>query len=183
MTHSNLDAMRPPARLIMGTPVHLLAFGFGSGLAPAAPGTFGTLAAVPFFLALAWLPPTVFGVALLILFAAGCWICGESARLLGVHDYGGIVFDEFVGLFVAAAPLVLMDGWTPTQFAWGLLLAVLAFRLFDIVKPWPIRWLDRHVGGGFGIMIDDLLAGAMAAVPLALLGWWWLGGAEGGVSA
>ena len=105
---------------------------------------------------------------LALLFAAGCWFCGESARLLGVHDYGGIVFDEIVGLMVAAAPLVL---WPPATALSGALLlgaAFALFRLFDIWKPWPIRILDRRVHGGFGIMIDDLLAGVFAAVVLGV---------------
>lgn len=157
---------RPPRQLILGTPEHLIAFGFGAGLARKAPGTWGTLVGVPFFLALMWLPLPAYVGAVLLLFAFGCWVCGESARLLGVHDYGGIVFDEIVGFLIAALPLLL---WPP-RGAVGSVVALVAvfalFRLFDIWKPWPIRLLDRRVHGGLGIMIDDALAGVFAALAL-----------------
>lgn len=160
---------RPPARLILTTPEHFVAFGFGSGLAPVAPGTFGTLAGIPFWLLLMWLPLPAYLLVVLALFVFGCWVCGESARLLRVHDYGGIVFDEIVGLLVACLPMLLLDAslwWTVVAF--GL------FRAFDILKPWPIRWLDARVEGGFGIMIDDLIAGVFSAAVL-YLGLWLLG--------
>lgn len=159
---------RPPRQLILGTPEHLIAFGFGAGLAPIAPGTVGTLVGLPFFLVLMWLPLAGYGLATLALFVFGCWVCGESARLLGVHDYGGIVFDEIVGFLIAAAPLLIWPSASPGGWALGLLAAFLLFRLFDIWKPWPIRLLDRHVHGGFGIMIDDALAGLFAALVLGL---------------
>lgn len=159
---------RPPAQLILSTPEHFIAFGFGSGLAPVAPGTFGTLVGLPFWFVLMHLDLPYYALALVLLFVFGCWVCGESARLLGVHDYGGIVFDEMVGLLVACTPLLLMAGGVQ-GLAWLWLLAAFAlFRAFDILKPWPIRWLDRHVEGGFGIMIDDVLAGLAAAVVLWL---------------
>ncbi|HEY1075360.1 MAG TPA: phosphatidylglycerophosphatase A [Fontimonas sp.] len=161
-------APNPPPALILSTFEHLVAFGFGAGLAPKAPGTMGTLVGVLLFLPLWLLKPEWYALAVVLLFAIGCWFCGESARLLGVHDYGGIVFDEIVGLLVAAAPLVL---WPPaTALGAALLLgaAFALFRLFDIWKPWPIRILDRRVHGGFGIMVDDLLAGVFAAVVLGV---------------
>ncbi|SEQ99776.1 phosphatidylglycerophosphatase A [Solimonas aquatica] len=159
---------KPPAQLILSTPEHLLAFGFGAGLAPRAPGTFGTLVGVLLFLPLLWLPWLLYAGLVALLFVAGCWICGESARLLGVHDYGGIVFDEIVGYLIAAAPLVYAAPAGPGGWALGMFLAFVLFRLFDIAKPWPIRVLDRRVGGGLGIMADDVLAGLVAA--LCLLG-------------
>ncbi len=145
-------------------PVHLLATGFGAGLLPKAPGTFGTLAAVPFYLLLARLPLSVYLVALVLGILAGIWICGRTSRDLGVHDHPGIVWDEFAGFFVTmiAAPA----GWL-----WVVVGFVL-FRVFDILKPWPIGWLDRRVQGGVGIMLDDLLAGAYAWVVLQLLARW-----------
>ncbi len=158
---------KPPRELILGTAEHLLAFGFGAGLSPKAPGTVGTLVGLPLFAVLCPLQWPAYLAATLLLFVAGCWICGESARLLGVHDHGGIVFDEIVGFLLAAAPLVVWRPGTAGGWAAGLLAAFLLFRLFDIWKPWPIRWLDRHVHGGLGIMLDDLLAAAFAAVPLA----------------
>lgn len=159
-------APKPPARLILATPEHFLAYGFGAGLAPKAPGTFGTLVAVPLWLLLAACAPslTVYLGLCAALFVVGCWLCGESARLLGVHDAPGIVFDEIVGFFVTTIPLLGM-AWGLPLLGWTLVAFVL-FRCFDILKPWPIRWLDRHVHGGFGIMIDDLLAAGFAAACL-----------------
>ncbi|UJB30611.1 phosphatidylglycerophosphatase A [Chromobacterium sp. Beijing] len=148
--------LQPDWRFVLSHPAHFLAFGFGSGLARKAPGTWGTVAAYPLFFVLNTLG--VQGLALaalcLPLFIAGIWICGYSGRALGVHDYGGIVWDEIVAmlLVLAFAPA--------TPLAW--LLAFVLFRFFDILKPWPIRWLDRHVGGGFGVMVDDLLAALFA---------------------
>jgi phosphatidylglycerophosphatase A len=163
------NAYRPPASLVFGTPVHLLAFGMGSGLSPLAPGTAGTIAAVPLWLVLQWLPTPAYLVLLVLLFAFGCWVCGESARLLGVHDYGGIVFDEVVGLLVTCIPLLPALHRVHHGYWWWLLAAFGLFRLFDIWKPWPIARFDRRVGGGFGIMLDDLLA-ALYAAPLLFLG-------------
>lgn len=143
-------------------PLHLLAFGFGSGAAPVAPGTFGTVAAVPFILLLATLPLSIYLLVVVVSFVVGIYICGKTSKDLGVHDHSGIVWDEFVGLFVTmiAVPIT----WQ------SVVLGFLLFRLFDILKPWPISWLDRHVSGGFGIMLDDLLAGVYAWVVLLLLG-------------
>jgi phosphatidylglycerophosphatase A len=154
---------QPPAALILTTPEHLLAFGVGAGLAPRAPGTFGTLIALPFWLLLALLPPAAYAVAVGALFVFGCWLCGESARLLGVHDHPGIVFDEIVGFLVACAPLLALP--LTEQPLW-LLAAFVLFRLFDILKPWPIGALDRGLQGGLGIMLDDLLAGIFTAALL-----------------
>jgi phosphatidylglycerophosphatase A len=149
------------ARTVLRNPVHLLAFGFGSGLAPKAPGTFGTLAAVPFYLLLAQLPLPLYLLVLVLAFGIGIWICDKTARDLGVHDHGGIVWDEFVGFWLTM--LVAPPGWP-----WVVAGFVL-FRLFDIVKPFPINWLDRHVKGGLGIMLDDALAGSFAWLCLQLL--------------
>jgi len=151
------------ARQVLTDPVHILAFGFGTGLAPVAPGTVGSLLGV----ALAWLTldlglMTDIGIGL-GLFLAGIWICGESARRIGVHDHGGIVWDEICGMYLTllVAP--------PQLNAW--ILGFLLFRGFDIVKPWPIRDLDHRLGGGVGIMLDDLVAALYAALLLALYGW------------
>ena len=147
----------------MTDPVHILAFGFGTGLAPFAPGTFGSLPGILLF----WLTMDYglyvqLGVAVAITLA-GIWICGESARRIGVHDHGGIVWDEIVGMYVTllAAPVSIV-GWT---------LAFVFFRIVDIVKPWPIRDLDHRIGGGVGIMLDDLAAALYAAILLGLYGW------------
>ncbi len=148
-------------KVALATPTGFLAFGLGSGLSPKAPGTAGTVAALVFAIPLVALPLWA-GLALVGLsFALGCYLCGETSRRLGVHDHGGIVWDEFVGMW-----LVLL--FVPFELVWWLAAFVL-FRAFDIVKPWPIRWLDRHVTGGFGIMVDDLLAALYALIPLLLL--------------
>ena len=164
---------RPSARTVLTSPVHLIAFGFGAGLAPRAPGTFGTLVGIPFWLAMSGLPPLPYIIATLAMFVLGCWVCGRSADMLGVHDYGGIVFDEVVGYLITALPMLPGSGLASPHGWMGIALAFVLFRIFDIAKPWPIRLLDRHVGGGFGIMIDDVLAGVFAAVSMVALdaGW------------
>ena len=136
-------------------PIHLLAFGLGSGCAPKAPGTFGTLAALPFwYLLLQPLDISTYIAVLLISFGVGVFLCAQTSKDLKVHDHGGIVWDEWVGLW-----LTLL--WLPSGWEWPLIGFVL-FRFFDIIKPWPIKWLDQKVHGGFGIMIDDVLAGIFA---------------------
>lgn len=135
-------------------PVHFFAFGFGSGLSPVAPGTAGTLAAVPVYLLLALLPFPAYVVVVLFALILGIFACGLSAEKIGVHDHSGIVWDEISGYLLVMAPFV------PTVTA--IVAGFVAFRLFDILKPWPIRWVDRHVHGGFGIMLDDVLAAIFA---------------------
>jgi len=135
-------------------PHHWLAYGFGSGLAPWAPGTMGTLAAVPLYLLLRPLDPGWYLAVLLVLFLAGIWACEKTARELKDQDPSAIVWDEVVGYLatMTAAP----PGWI-----WPLL-GFLLFRFFDILKPWPISALDRRVRGGLGVMLDDLVAGIAA---------------------
>lgn len=145
-------------------PIHFLAFGFGSGLAPFAPGTFGTLAAIPVFLLLSSFSLVAYVVITLLLFFAGVWLCGQSAEKLGVHDHGGIVWDEIVGLLITLIAVPVSWKWVLAGFA--------LFRFFDVVKPWPIRWLDRQVTGGLGIMLDDVLAGVYAWIVLQCLLLW-----------
>lgn len=156
---------QPPARTVFTDPVHFLAFGFGAGLSPLAPGTAGTVVAVPVFLLLQPLPLWGYLIATLLVIVAGFALCGESARRLGVHDHPGIVWDEIAGFLVTmiAAP----GGW-----AW-LLAGFALFRLFDIAKPWPARWFDRQIHSGAGIVMDDVVAGAYAFMVLQLGAWWW----------
>lgn len=135
-------------------PVHLLAFGFGSGLAPKAPGTFGTLAAIPVFLLICPLPLLYYALFVLATALLGIYLCGKTARDLRVHDHSGIVWDEMVGYWITM--LMIPPSWH------SMLAGFLLFRLFDIWKPFPIRWLDQQVKGGFGIMADDILAGMFA---------------------
>jgi len=151
------------ARTVMTDPVHFLAFGFGSGLAPKAPGTAGSVAGI--LVALLFLPlPMTLRLAVGVLIAlVGVWLCGESARRIGVHDHPGIVWDEIAGIYLTL--LVV-----PAQIAWWLA-AFGLFRLFDIWKPWPIRDLDHRLHGGLGIMLDDLAAALYAALVLVFSGW------------
>lgn len=148
---------RIPLRLL-ADPGHLLALGFGAGCIPAAPGTFGTLAAIPLFLALHLLPLPGYVLVTALAFVLGIALCGRTARRLGVHDHSGIVWDEVVGYLVTMIGL-------PAQWPW-IAAGFVLFRVLDIWKPWPIRILDRHVGGGLGIMLDDLAAGILAAIVL-----------------
>jgi phosphatidylglycerophosphatase A len=144
-------------------PVHFLAFGLGSGASPKAPGTAGTLAAVPLWYLLAQTPLAMYLLLVLLAFVIGIWLCGRTSRDLGVHDHGGIVWDEFVGYWITMIAV-------PVDWIWALVGFIL-FRLFDIWKPWPIGPVDRHVHGGLGIMLDDVLAGIMAALVLQGMIW------------
>ncbi|MEY3038342.1 MAG: hypothetical protein RL143_909 [Pseudomonadota bacterium] len=139
---------------IWRNPIHFLAFGLGSGAAPKAPGTFGTLAAIPLWLLFADLPILSYIAVIVVASLVGIWLCGQTSKDLGVHDHGGIVWDEFVGLWITY--ISLPEGWLWVLFGF------LLFRLFDIWKPWPIGWADSKVSGGLGIMLDDILAGFMA---------------------
>ncbi len=158
--HKNTD--NPSFRQLLRSPTLLLAFGFGSGLSPRAPGTVGTLAAIPLWWLMAQLPLSGYLLIVLVSAVAGIYICGSAAKTLGVHDHGGIVWDEFVGLWIALVALPV--SWVSLLLGFGL------FRLFDILKPWPISWLDKKVSGGFGIMVDDVIAGLAAAAVIGLLG-------------
>jgi len=149
---------------IWRNPVHFLAFGLGSGASPWAPGTAGTLAAIPLYFLLAELPLPYYLAMLLTTFVIGCWLCGKTSADLGVHDHGGIVWDEFVGYWITMLAL-------PVSWTWALAGFVL-FRFFDILKPWPIRWIDKKVQGGFGIMLDDVLAAIYASGLLHLAHYW-----------
>ena len=138
--------------------------GFGSGLAPKAPGTFGSAFAllfVPIWLAIGF-SNTI--LAIIIMSLVGIWICGRTADLMGVHDDGRIVWDEFAGQSITFLPLLYLNemSWT-----WALVGFAL-FRLFDVWKPWPIRVIDRQIDGGFGIMLDDIIAGLWAALCILL---------------
>ncbi|MAE04005.1 MAG: phosphatidylglycerophosphatase A [Porticoccaceae bacterium] len=149
-----ISATNPTFSQLFRSPVLLLAFGFGSGLSPKAPGTLGSVAAIPFWLLLSQLPQSLIITTIVVSALAGVAICGRAAAQLGVHDHGGIVWDEFVGLWITMAFL-------PSNYVM-LLVGFLLFRFFDIVKPWPIGWLDKKVSGGLGIMLDDVVAGVAA---------------------
>lgn len=153
-------SIKVPVKMLLN-PVHFLSLGFGSGLSPYAPGTAGTLVAIPLFIVMAQLDPGLYLLIVAVLFISGVGLCAYTARTLGVHDHGAIVWDEVVGylltMFVVPASFVTIA------------LGFILFRLFDIWKPWPIRVVDSKVAGGFGIMLDDLLAAAYAAILLQLV--------------
>lgn len=164
MTINEKEKTVPDSRALrkvaLGTPSGLLAFGFGSGLSPFAPGTMGTLVAIPFTFLLKGLGDVGFWLVLALLFVLGIKVCGHVSEKLGVHDHGGIVWDEMVGYWLAVA-------FVPLQWQW-MLAAFLLFRFFDIFKPWPIRQIDKKISGGFGIMVDDVVAALFTIVLLAV---------------
>jgi phosphatidylglycerophosphatase A len=165
----NADKSLPPQRFpdrFWFNPIHFLAFGFGSGLAPKGPGTAGTLAAMVIYWWMQYLPLFNQFLIVVVAFIAGIGICGLASRRLGVEDHPGIVWDEFVGYWLTML-------FAPPGLFW-MLLGFVLFRLFDILKPWPIGWVDRHVGGGFGIMVDDVIAGLFAGLIIALGVWFGL---------
>lgn len=140
--------------------VHFFAFGFGSGRAPVAPGTFGTLVGIPVYLLLQPLSTLIYVAIVAGLFAAGVWFCHVTEQDLGVHDHPGIVWDEIVGYLITMF-------LAPTGWMW-MVLGFVLFRLFDIWKPFPIRQIERRVRGGFGNMLDDVLAGFYSLAVLQL---------------
>ncbi|ORU91775.1 MAG: phosphatidylglycerophosphatase [Cycloclasticus sp. symbiont of Poecilosclerida sp. N] len=148
----------PTFKELLSNPVQMLAFGFGSGLVKKAPGTMGTLVALPLYYTLIQFPKNTYLLILILVIISGVWICGKASDEIGVHDHGGIVWDEIAGY-------LLTMYWV--AFSWqNMLLGFVLFRLFDILKPWPINWLDRRVEGGLGIMVDDLVAALMGATCL-----------------
>ncbi|WP_205881861.1 phosphatidylglycerophosphatase A [Leeia sp.] len=152
----------PDWRLLLSHPAHFLSLGLGSGLMRPAPGTWGSLASWPLYLLMAhWLTPMQIVWACLPLFVLGVFCCARTGKALGVVDHGAIVWDEMVACW-------LLFALTPAAL-WSQLLALLLFRLFDISKPWPIRWLDARMKNGFGVMLDDLLAMLFAWVVHILL--------------
>ena len=152
---------KPSFLSLLRSPVLLLAFGFGSGLSKKAPGTVGSLVALVIWILIADLALIPYITFLIISGVIGVYICGVASEKLGVHDHGGIVWDEFVGLWITL--FMLPVGWYWIFIGFGL------FRFFDIVKPWPVSWADKSLSGGMGIMVDDVLAGfyGLACIQLA----------------
>jgi phosphatidylglycerophosphatase A len=161
MAADTTTSRAPDLRFLLSHPAHFIALGFGSGLAPRAPGTFGTLAALGLYhlLALA-LPPLAIAFLAVPLFFVGVWACGVTGRDLGAHDHGAMVWDEIVAFLPLAA--ISSASWMLQLVAFAL------FRLFDIWKPHPIRAVERNVKGGMGVMVDDVIAGAYAYVAFIL---------------
>ncbi|WP_036137359.1 phosphatidylglycerophosphatase A family protein [Luteibacter sp. 9135] len=149
-------------RRLLTSPAGWLACGFGSGLTPKAQGTFGSAAAILPWLLLRDLPPLAWMAILVVSFAVGVWACEIAGRILGVADHRSLVWDEFVGQWIALLPALLAPWWV-------VLAGFALFRLFDVWKPWPIAWFDRRVKGGLGVMLDDVIAGLFAAAVLSLV--------------
>ena len=156
-----LDAQQ--RRAILTHPAGWIASGFGSGLSPVAPGTAGSAVALIAWFALRELPVPILVAVLVLAFALGVWASNIVVAKLGIVDPGVIVWDEFVGQWIALAPLL----WIAHGWRW-ILAAFLLFRLFDIWKPWPVSWADRTVKGGLGVMLDDVFAGIYAAIVIAI---------------
>ena len=153
--------MFPSAHFVFTHPVHFIAFGFGAGLSPVAPGTMGTVVAVLLYLLLQGLSSFAYWLITGFLLLSGFWICHYTSRALGAHDHNGIVWDEIVGYLVTM-------GIAPRGWEW-MMTGFLLFRFFDVVKPWPVSWVDRSIGGGLGIMLDDVVAGLYSLVVIQVL--------------
>ncbi len=147
--------MKPNLSFLLAHPAHFIALGFGSGLSPRAPGTAGTLLGWALYPLISTpVSDALFMLFIAAFFGAGVIVCDRAGRALGVPDHGAIVWDEIVAIW-----LVLF--FTPAGLAWQAF-AVVVFRVFDIIKPPPIRWADKHLKGGFGVMFDDILAAGFA---------------------
>jgi phosphatidylglycerophosphatase A len=151
------------AKIVLSNPIHILSFGFGSGLSPVAPGTMGTLVAIPIYLVLATFSPVIYLLFVVIIFCIGCWVSGQTTVALNVHDHPGIVIDEIVGYLITMV-------FVPISWYW-VILGFLLFRLFDIWKPWPISIVDKQIKGGLGIMLDDVLAALYSLLSLHIVIW------------
>lgn len=157
--------MRTPPS-VWTNPWHFIAFGFGSGCLYPAPGTWGTLMGLFIYLFIQDLPLSVYSVITIFVAVFGVWLCDKSSKDIGVHDHGGMVWDEISGILITL--------WMAPQGLGWLVLGFLLFRFFDILKPWPISWADKHVTGGLGVMLDDWLAAIPAFVILQACAWIWL---------
>ncbi len=161
---SLLKRNRVDARLLLN-PLHFLSLGFGSGLSPFAPGTAGTLAAIPLYWLMAPLSVEIYLGIVALMFVIGVYLCQITTRRLGSHDHSAIVWDEVVGYLLTM---------TAVPFDWRhAILGFFLFRLFDVWKPWPVRLLDRRVAGGFGIMLDDVGAAIYSALALQAILYLW----------
>jgi phosphatidylglycerophosphatase A len=165
ISKTNRDYLNVPPvpASVWRNPLHFVAFGFGSGAVPFAPGTFGTLMAIPFYLVMQPLRPMIYLAVLLLVIGLSIWICSKATKDIGIDDHQGMCLDEIVGFLVTmfAAPV----GWEWIAFGFVL------FRIFDIWKPWPIRSIDRNIHGGFGMILDDVVAGVFSCLLLQAVAW------------
>ncbi|MBI0095938.1 MULTISPECIES: phosphatidylglycerophosphatase A [Gilliamella] len=143
-------------------PIHLLAVGLGSGMSPIMPGTMGSAMAIPLWLLFNGLQPYLYWVLIVVAFIFGCFLCQKTSDDTHTHDSGHIVWDEFVGMWITLF-------FIPQISVLWIAMAFFAFRVFDMAKPWPIRWFDKRVPGGFGIMVDDVIAAIFSSVTVYVL--------------
>lgn len=154
---------QPVPDSVWKNPYHFVAFGFGSGAVPFAPGTFGTLMAIPFYLAMQSLSHSLYLILLIAITLGSMWLCEKVSRETHSHDHSGMCIDEIVGYLVTMFA-------APKGFIW-ILIGFGLFRFFDIVKPWPIDYVDTHVKGGMGMILDDVLAGIYSLIVLHIISW------------
>lgn len=158
------DYTPPPVPAsVWQNPWHFIAFGFGTGAIPFAPGTFGTLIAIPFYLAIRNFPNSIYLITVLIITVGSIWLCDKVSRELNVNDHQGMCLDEIVGYLVTMYA-------APHNFK-SILIGFILFRLFDIWKPQPIQYVDQKIHGGFGMILDDVLAGIYACIFLHIISW------------
>ena len=143
-------------------PIHLLAVGLGSGMSPIMPGTMGSAMAIPLWLLFDGLQPYLYWVLIVVAFIFGCFLCQKTSDDTHTHDSGHIVWDEFVGMWITLF-------FIPQISVLWVAIAFVAFRVFDMAKPWPIRWFDKRVPGGFGIMVDDVIAAIFSSLTVYAL--------------
>jgi phosphatidylglycerophosphatase A len=151
----------PIPKSIWRNPLHFIAFGFGTGAIPVAPGTFGTLMAIPIYLLMQPLPKSIYFIVLTVFTLFCMWLCEKVSRDIKVHDHQGMCIDEFPGFLLTMFAV-------PFHLIW-IIIGFILFRVFDIWKPFPIRYVDAHVKGGFGMVLDDLLAGVYSWIVLQIL--------------
>jgi len=143
-------------------PIHFLAVGLGSGMSPIMPGTMGTLMAILLWLLFYQLTPILYWILIVVGFVFGCFLCQKTSDDTKTHDSGHIVWDEFIGMWITLF-------FIPRISILWVVIAFVVFRIFDMAKPWPIRWFDQKVAGGFGIMVDDVIAAIFSAITVYLL--------------
>lgn len=149
------------AKINLLHPAHFLGLGFGSGLVPFMPGTMGSLAAIPVVIAMSYLALIPYILLSAVACVAGIYICQKVSDDMGVHDHGSIVWDEIAGMMIV---------FIAVPISWhSVLMGFILFRFFDILKPWPISFLDKNIHGGWGIMVDDLVAGVFSLICLHLI--------------
>jgi phosphatidylglycerophosphatase A len=161
-----MNTSLPDFFTLLKNPVQFLALGFGSGLSPRAPGTFGTLAAIPLYVLIFHLSLPLQLFIVFISFCIGIYLCQATAEAFGVHDHPAIVWDEFVGFWLTMLVLPFFN--LSLSFLY-IVIGFCLFRFFDIAKPWPIGFIDSKVSGGLGIMLDDVLAGIYAAIVFIIV--------------